>query len=101
VVPGTAGFYGERCTTYNLAGLKVRLLFFAVLRDVTGVSERSLELPPGTTAADVWRTLREEHSRLRGYERPPLTAINEQYASPEAQLRDGDDLAFIPPVSGG
>ena len=42
-----------------------------------------------------------EHRELAGYEQPPLTAINESYAAPDSVLRDGDELAFIPPVAGG
>jgi molybdopterin converting factor subunit 1 len=81
--------------------LKVHLLFFAVLRDVTGKRDDFLDLPDGTRAADVWCRLRDEHAALRGYAQPPMTAINESYADPEQVLRDGDELAFIPPVAGG
>jgi len=81
--------------------MKVRLLFFAVLRDVTGKRDDLLDLPDGTSADDVWRRLCDQHAALRGYSRPPMTAINESYADPEQVLRDGDELAFIPPVAGG
>ena len=81
--------------------MKVRLLFFAVLRDVTGKRDDVLELPDGTRAADVWQRLRNEHRALAEYVQPPMTAINESYADPEQVLRDGDELAFIPPVAGG
>lgn len=80
--------------------MRVRLLFFAVLRDVTGKRDDLLELPDGTRAADVWRRLRDEHGALHGVAQP-MTAINESYADPEQVLRDGDELAFIPPVAGG
>jgi molybdopterin converting factor subunit 1 len=81
--------------------VKVRLLFFAVLRDITGTNESELALPEGTRARDVWQRLRDQHHQLAGYVDPPMTAINESYASPDAVLRDGDELAFIPPVAGG
>jgi len=45
--------------------------------------------------------LRRDHRELSGYEQPPLTAINESYAAADSVLRDGDELAFIPPVAGG
>ena len=80
--------------------MKVRLLFFAVLRDVTGKRDDVLDLPEGTRAADVWRLLRDEHRALRDYAQP-MTAINETYADADQVLRDGDELAFIPPVAGG
>lgn len=81
--------------------MKVRLLYFAVLRDIIGKSDAEVTLEVGARAADVWQTLRSQHAALAAYDRPPLTAINESYASPETELRDGDELAFIPPVAGG
>jgi molybdopterin converting factor subunit 1 len=81
--------------------MKVRLLFFAVLRDIAGSDERELSLQEGATAGDVWQTLRATYAKLADYTQPPMVAINEEYAEPEAVLRDGDELAFIPPVAGG
>ena len=81
--------------------MKVRLLFFAVLRDIAGNDERELSLEEGTTAHDVWESLRKSYVKLADYTQPPMIAINETYAAPEAVLRDGDELAFIPPVAGG
>jgi molybdopterin converting factor subunit 1 len=81
--------------------MKVRLLYFAVLRDITGKNEDQIDLPEGTRAADVWNRLRAQHAELAGYERPPMTAVNESYVSAEEILREGDEVAFIPPVAGG
>ena len=81
--------------------MKVRLLFFAVLRDITGESESEISLHEGATAREVWHSLVARHPKLSGYTEPPMTAINETYASPDARLREGDELAFIPPVAGG
>jgi molybdopterin converting factor subunit 1 len=81
--------------------MRVRLLYFAVLRDITGKSEEVVELPDGTRAQEIWNRLRSRHDQLAGYERPPLTAVNESYVSADQLLRDGDEVAFIPPVAGG
>ena len=81
--------------------MTVRLLFFAVLRDIAGTGERELALAEGTTAHDVWQSLRGEYAKLSDYTQPPMIAINETYAAPGTVLRDGDELAFIPPVAGG
>jgi molybdopterin converting factor subunit 1 len=81
--------------------MKVRLLFFAVLRDIAGVDARELVLAEGTTARDVWQSLRSEFAKLADYVQPPMIAVNETYAEPETVLREGDELAFIPPVAGG
>ena len=81
--------------------MKVRLLFFAVLRDIAGTDMRELAVDEGTTARDVWQSLRIEFAKLADYTQPPMIAVNESYAAPETILRDGDELAFIPPVAGG
>jgi molybdopterin converting factor subunit 1 len=81
--------------------MRVRLLYFAVLKDITGKSETELTLPEGSAAGDVWATMRNEYAELAGYTQPPMIAVNEAYARPETLLHDGDELAFIPPVAGG
>lgn len=83
------------------ASMKVRLLLFAVLRDITGKSEADLSLHDGASAGDVWESLRQQYPELGGYAHPPLVAVNETYAAPSTVLREGDELAFIPPVAGG
>ena len=81
--------------------MTVRLLFFAVLRDIAGTPQQELSLPPGATALEAWQTLRSRYPRLAEFAQPPMIAINETYAAPDAILHDGDELAFIPPVAGG
>jgi molybdopterin converting factor subunit 1 len=81
--------------------VRVRLLYFAILRDIAGTSAADVELPDGARAADVWEQLRGRHRELAGYQRPPMVAVNEEYVAAEHVLRDGDELAFIPPVAGG
>ena len=81
--------------------MNVRLLYFAVLKDITGRSEAELSLAPGTRAADVWQQLRRDYVQLADYSQPPMVAVNESYATADTVLRDGDELAFIPPVAGG
>ena len=81
--------------------MKVRLLLFAVLRDLAGTAERELAVADGTTARHVWEEMRAGDPRLAAYLQPPLIAINEEYATADQLLREGDELAFIPPVAGG
>jgi molybdopterin converting factor subunit 1 len=81
--------------------MKVRLLYFAILKDITGRSETELTLPEGTVAGDVWTSMRGQYAQLAAYEQPPMIAVNETYARPDTRLHDGDELAFIPPVAGG
>ena len=81
--------------------MQVKLLLFAILRDIVGKPELEINLPEGSRAVELWEMLREEHLELSTHTRPPMTAINEEYVPPETSLKDGDEVAFIPPVSGG
>ena len=81
--------------------MRIRLLYFAVLRDIVGRSEDVVDLPDGTRALEVWQRLRADHRALSAYDRPPMTAVNEEYVDASAPLHDGDEVAFIPPVAGG
>ena len=80
--------------------MRVKLLYFAVLRDIIGDRQATVTLAEGTRAGEVWESLRREHDRLRDA-KPPMIAINESYADPATELHEGDELAFIPPVAGG
>ena len=71
-----------------------------IVRDVQSQFP-DIALAEGTTARDVWQSLRGEFAKLADYTQPPMIAVNESYAAPETILRDGDELAFIPPVAGG
>ena len=81
--------------------MTVRLLYVAVLRDITGKNEAEMSLREGVRAGDVWESLRKQYAELADYRRPPMIAVNETYATADTILRDGDELAFIPPVAGG
>ncbi len=81
--------------------MTVRLLYFAVLRDITGKNEAEVSVKEGVRAGEVWETLRQQYAALVDYRKPPMIAVNETYATPDTILRDGDELAFIPPVAGG
>jgi MoaE-MoaD fusion protein len=76
--------------------LRFRVRLFAGLRERAGAAERELELPDGARVADVWAPLDlgEEPEGL-------LYAVNRQYAPGDRLLADGDEIALIPPVSGG
>jgi molybdopterin synthase catalytic subunit len=76
--------------------MRVNVRLFAGLREQAGTSERELELPEGARLADVWAPLDlgEEPDGL-------LYAVNKEYAPSERRLSEGDEVALIPPVSGG
>jgi molybdopterin synthase catalytic subunit len=76
--------------------VQVSIRLFAGLRERAGTGSRGLELDDGATLADVWPALDlgDEPSGL-------LYAVNKRYANVETELADGDEVALIPPVSGG
>lgn len=81
--------------------MKVRVRLFAVLREAAGRAEAELELCEGATAEEAWRQLVAQHPGLEA-RRPSLAAaVNRRYATFEQLLHEGDELVFVPPVSGG
>jgi molybdopterin converting factor subunit 1 len=81
--------------------VRVTVRLFARLRDIAGTSELTRELAPGATIGAVWRTLAREFPDLAQYERSISSAVNADYARMDTVVRDGDEVAFLPPVSGG
>ena len=81
--------------------MTVRVRLFAILRDRAGVAECALELPPGATVAQAKEPLLRQLPALRDLVDRCGFAVNHSYVRPDAPLRDGDELALIPPVSGG
>jgi molybdopterin synthase sulfur carrier subunit len=81
--------------------MRVTVRLFARLRDITGASELARELEPGATIRTVWRQLAGEYPGLADYERSISSAVNADYARMDRELCDGDEVAFLPPVSGG
>ena len=81
--------------------MRVRVRLFASLREAIGRSAVVLDLPVGATAEAAWEALVRESPALAG-RRPRLTAaVNRRYAPFDARLQDGDEVVFVPPVSGG
>jgi molybdopterin converting factor subunit 1 len=81
--------------------MRVAIKLFAILRDRAGVSDLSLELPDGSTVADAAAELRRRFPQLEKFLARSAFALNQSYVQPDAKVRDGDELAIIPPVSGG
>jgi len=81
--------------------VRVTVRLFARLRDITGASELARELAPGATIGDLWRQLADEFPELAQYGRSISSAVNTDYARMDHGVADGDEVAFLPPVSGG
>ena len=81
--------------------MMVRCKLFAMLRERAGTGDAAHELPDGSTVKDLWEAVRREHAGLSGVDLRLLYAVNSEYVAPDHRLADGDEVAFIPPVSGG
>jgi MoaE-MoaD fusion protein len=80
--------------------MTITALFFASYADAFGRMHLEMEVPNGSTVGDFLRQLR-SLDRERRLPPAPLVAVNERYARPDHVLRDGDEVAVIPPVAGG
>jgi molybdopterin converting factor subunit 1 len=81
--------------------MRITVRLFARLRDIARSGDLSREVPPGATVADVWRGLVAEFPEMARYESSISSAVNADYARMTAMVADGDEVAFLPPVSGG
>lgn len=81
--------------------MRVRVLFFGVLREMAGKSAEDLEIADGSSVRDVIACYESEIPRLKQSLASLALAVNQNYAGPETKLKDKDELALLPPVSGG
>jgi molybdopterin converting factor subunit 1 len=79
----------------------VTVKLFARLRDIAGTPELTREVASGATVGSLWQQLATEFPEIASYERSISTAVNADYARRNQVLADGDEVAFLPPVSGG
>ena len=81
--------------------MKVRVKFFAILRERAGVGEITKEIQTGSTVAELWQSLQEDYPELSVPGVRLLYAVNQNYVRPEEILKEMDEVVFVPPVSGG
>ncbi|HEX9036600.1 MAG TPA: molybdopterin converting factor subunit 1 [Ktedonobacterales bacterium] len=81
--------------------MRVRIRYFASLREAAGMAEETLDLPDGVTVGQA-RALVAERSHALAVALPPcMAAINQRYVPVDAPLTENDELVFIPPLGGG
>ena len=81
--------------------MRVTVRLFARLRDIAGAAELTRDIAQGATIRSVWCQLAGEYPELGPYERSISSAVNADYARMDQVLSEGDEVAFLPPVSGG
>jgi molybdopterin converting factor subunit 1 len=81
--------------------MRVTVRLFARLRDLAGSGELIRDVSDPATVRTVWQSLVSEMPALEEYERTMSVAVNADYSKMTASVADGDEVAFLPPVSGG
>jgi len=81
--------------------MRVTVLCFARLRDLAGLHEWSCDVPDRATVRDVWRALAEARPAVDVMRDTMSCAINAEFATMDTPVGAGDEIAFLPPVSGG
>jgi molybdopterin synthase catalytic subunit len=81
--------------------MRVRILFFGMLKDLAGKSSDGLDLPDGALVRDVLAHYLLELPRIKESLASLAVAVNQEYAGPETMLKSDDEVALLPPVSGG
>ncbi len=81
--------------------MRIHLRFFAIVRDRAGLSESVLELAAGSTVEDVKAHLAISYPAIADFMPRIAFAVNQEYVPTTTELHDDDELALIPPVSGG
>jgi molybdopterin converting factor subunit 1 len=81
--------------------VKVRVRLFAGLKELIGRQDITVDLPEGASVGDLREKLGGDVPRLASFLPSLVCAVNEEYRLPEYPLHDGDDVALIPPISGG
>jgi molybdopterin synthase sulfur carrier subunit len=77
--------------------MRVKVKLFASLKENIGFSERDLDVAEGRTVRDVWQLVANQEEPFSDV----LMAVNMDYARPDAEVKEGDEIAFFPPVTGG
>ena len=79
----------------------VKVFFFGMLKDLTGLAEDAPDVPPGTSVGDLFSTYARRFETLEAARPSILFARNQEFVTPDAILAERDEVAFLPPVSGG
>jgi molybdopterin converting factor subunit 1 len=81
--------------------MRITVRLFARLREFAGAGELVRDVTADASVSDIWRALEAEFPAMAPYARSVSAAVNAEYARMDARVSEGDEVAFLPPVSGG
>jgi molybdopterin synthase sulfur carrier subunit len=81
--------------------MKVKVLYFALYRELAGLSEEIIELDDGSTTESMRILIKNNHPDLMDQWPMAIISVNKEYSKNEVTLNDGDEVAIFPPISGG
>ena len=81
--------------------MQTKVLFFGKLKEIAGSAEQSVELRPGATISDLFAGFARETPALAPFRSSVVASRNQEFAAWSTVLEPGDEIAFLPPVSGG
>ena len=81
--------------------MRIRVLLFGQLKDIVGRQEESLDVQPGTSLSDLMARYADQFPKFKPMTASIACSVNREYAPASVVLRDGDEVGFLPPVSGG
>jgi len=83
------------------SSIRVKVLFFGRVREITGLTEEEGEVREGTTLADLLERYMRRYPQLAGFRASLVASRNQEFAEWDTRISNGDEIAFLPPVSGG
>jgi len=81
--------------------MKIRVKLYAAFRDIVGVKEEDLEVGNGTTVQMLLEDYIRRFPQMARFREHIILSVNKEYGAPAKVLREGDEVSFLPPVSGG
>jgi len=81
--------------------MRVKVKLFAVFRDIVGTKEEDLEVTPGTTVQGLLEQYIQKFPQMAKFRDHIILSVNKEYGAPTRPLKEGDEVSFLPPVSGG
>jgi sulfur-carrier protein len=85
----------------GIKGMKVRVQFYAQLRELAGIREQDVDLPEGATVRDLLDEIYAQQPSLRAHDKSLLIGVGVEFADRDYKLKSGEEISIMPPVQGG